>query len=65
MNVYLCTKAENLSPGQSKYLSRYVVFWRHHINLCTTEAGPPTLIVQRKFVWKIWKFGGGGLNFGS
>lgn len=40
-------------------------FRRHHINLCTIEAGPPTLIVQRKFVWKFWKFEGGGLNFGG
>lgn len=31
--------------------------------MCTTEAGPPTLIVQRKFVWKFWKFGGGGVKF--
>lgn len=44
VNIYLCTKAENLSPGQLKYLSRCVVFLAQP-HLCTTEAGPSTLIV--------------------
>ena len=61
MNVYLCTKAENLSPGQPKYLSRYVDFWRHHINLCTTEAGPPTLIMcSGNLCGNFGNSGGGG-----
>lgn len=42
VNIYLCTKAENLSPGQPKYLSRCGFFgattfvyhrgWSTHIN---------------------------------
>lgn len=64
MNVYLYTKAENLSPGQLKYLSRYVVFlapphlfvyhrgWSTHIN-CAAEICVEILEIR----------GGGGVKF--